>query len=257
MSQVLPISLLGAMAEKELTTKMSAWLSELYSGWFSDAGKYYFVIANKNKALQIDNDLWRFYGNSNKLWLAFKNDVSTKNKIMSEMFELDSPTNLKITKFIDAIYEDFADSNVNMIFERTNITNLNNKDINNPEVYFGSGAVLASINNGLISFPIVLSGELVRAICSESNQKLQISKPEYDLVAREISLDEHKYKSRIEVHAGKVKVTIKDFTEIEIGDVVMLDTKIGTPFPVVLSANRSLNVQLGVVDNKKAIQFIE
>lgn len=257
MSEVLPINLLGEVAEKELIAKMSAWLNGLYSGWFSDADKYLLSITSKNKTLKIDSDSWRFYGNSNKLWLAFKSDPLAKNKIMSEMFELDSPINFKLTKFIDAIYEDFIDSNVNMVFERMSITNLVNKDIRNPEVYFGSGAVLASINNGLISIPIAISGELVKAICSESNQKLEISKPKYDLVARETSLDAHKHKSSIEVLAGKVTLTIKDFTEIEIGDVVMLDTKIGNPFPAVISANKSLEVQLGVVNNKKAIQFIE
>lgn len=257
MSEVLSISLLGETAEKELTTKVSTWLRYLYSGWFSEPDKYFLSITNKNKALKIDNDLWSFYGNSNKLWLAFKSDVLTKSKIMSEMLEFDSPTNFKITKFTDAIYKDFIDSNVTMIFEKTGMINFNNKDIHNPEVRFGSGAVFGAINNGLISFPVALSGGLVELICSESNEAMQISKPQYDLVARETSFDTHKHQSRIEVLAGKVKMTIKDFTEIGVGDVVLLDTKIGAPFPAVLSANRSLNVQLGIVDNKKAIQLIE
>ena len=257
MSEVLPISLLGETAEKELCTKVGAWLRSLYSGWFSEADKYFLSITNKNNALKIDNDLWRFYGNSNKLWLAFKSDALTKSKIMSEMFELEPPTNFKLTKFTDAIYEDFIDSNVTMFFEKTGMINFNNKDIHNPEVNFGSGAVFGSINNGLISFPVALSGGVVELICSESNEAMQISKPQYDLVARESSFDTHKQKSRIEVLAGKVKMTIKDFTEIGVGDVVLLDTKIGAPFPAVVSLNRSVNVQLGIVNNKKAIQLIE
>ena len=257
MSEVLPISLLGETAEKELTTKLSTWLKYLYSGWFSEPDKYFFSITNKNKALKIDNDLWTFYGNSNKLWLAFKSDALTKSKIMSEMFESDSPTNFKITKFTEAIYKDFIDSNINMIFEKTGMINFNNKDIHNPEVNFCSGAVFGTINNGLISIPVALSGGLVEIICIESYQKMQTSKPHYDLVGRESSFDAHKHKSRIEVLAGKVKMTIKDFTEIGVGDVVLLDTKIDAPFPAVLSTSRSLNVQLGIVDNKKAIQLIE
>lgn len=256
MSVATPIDLLGEAAEKELTSKMSVWLGDLYSGWFSDAEKYYFSVTNKNKALHINSDAWEFYGNSNKLWVAFKSDAFAHNKIMAEMFELESPSNLKITKFTDAIYKDFIDSNVNMIFERVNMTYLRNIGITNPDMSYGSGALLATIGNGSISFAIAVSGEMVRAICGEAKQRLQVTKPSYQLAARESAFDENNFKSSVEVLAGKVNISLLDFAKIGIGDVVLLDTKVGMPFSAKVSTKNSFNVQLGAVENKKAIQFI-
>lgn len=257
MSVAMPIKLLGEIAEKELTSKMSAWLSDLYSGWFSDAEKYCFSVTIKNKTLHINSDVWNFYGNSNKLWLAFKSEDSVKNKIMAEMFELESSSSLKTTKFTDAIYKDFIDSNVNMLFERNNMANFKSLDIKNPDMSYGSGAILATISNGSISLPIAISGEMVSAICGEEKQSLQVLKPNYQLVARESTFDKNKCKSSLEVLAGKVNISLRDFSQIGIGDVVLLDTKVGMPFSAILPTKKSFNIQLGAVENKKAIQFIE
>lgn len=255
MSAVAPFTLLCEAMEKELTAKMDAWLRDLYSGWFSDADKYFFTITNKNKALQIDNNIWDIYGNSSTYWLAFKKDVSAKNKVIAEMFELDSHASFKTTKFTETIYQDFIDSCVSSIFERTNLTYIRGTDILKVSADFGSGAITGTLSNGTVSLPVTLGGDLVKAICSESNQKLQSIKPAHNLASREGSVD--KYKSKLEVSAGKAKISLRDFSIMEVGDIVILDTEVGSPFAVYLPGKAPLQAQLGNLINKKAIQLIE
>lgn len=256
MSAPIAFILVGNQVENALTSKINIFLRDVYSGWFAESHEFIFSITHKNQELKID-DGWDIYGDSSSFWLGFKKDINNKNKIMSEMFELGSNSIIKTTKFMDLIYKDFIDCNLNAIFSLSNMRVIQDKVVGDSvSAAKGSGAIIGNINNGSVSIPIAISGDLVRAICGEVNQKVHVPKPQINLVSRNSTLE--KYKANIEVLAGEAKISLLDFSKMEVGDVVLLNKKVGEPFFVQSGNKVSVgSIQLGRLENKKAIQFLE
>lgn len=255
MKKALPFLMLGDKAIEELERKINDTLRSLYPQWLSESDQFSFTVTKQNKLLAIDGQSWDICGSSDTNWVAFKKDEKSKNKVLKEIFELDQYTNFKSTKLTDAVYHDFINSNISVIFDAGTSGNVDTEKRLTAASNFGSGAVLGSILHGSINIPVAIGGEVVMGICAEFNQKLKNPNSQRQLSPRETSLG--KLNTELEVTAGKVQISFGDFSNMGVGDIVLLDRKIGEPFNANLSNDVQSNVQLCRLGNQKAIQFIE
>ena len=247
---------IGEEVTKQLTSKLNGLLRELYSGWFSDDRHFQFTVAQKNQPLYFDKKEWQFFGNCSDFWLAFKVNDDIKSKLLSSMFEASLQQIPKSTKFMEHIFQDFIDSNLNALFALANSEYIHNDDIINFKLTFGSGALMGNFGDGSTTLPVAIGGGLIKSICGEVSQKNKDLALSNELTDRSISVEN--YKTVIEVMAGKAEITIQDFARMEIGDTILLDRRVEDSF-FVQSANSVFiaHTQLGKLENKKAIQLIE
>lgn len=251
-----PFVFIGVEVTKQLTIKLNGFLLELYSGWFSEDKHFQFTVAQKNQQLYLDKKEWRFYGNSSDFWLAFKVNDDIKSKLLSSMFEVGLQQIPKSTKFMEHIFQDFIDSNLNALFALANSECLHNDDISSFKLAFGSGALTGNFSSGYISLQVAFGGELIKSICGEVNQNNRNLALLNELTDRSISVEN--YKAAIEVMAGKAEITIQDFARMEIGDTIVLDRRVEDPFfAQSLDSVFIAHAQLGKLENKKTIQLIE
>ncbi|MFV1922178.1 MAG: FliM/FliN family flagellar motor switch protein [Methylotenera sp.] len=247
--------MLGDHATAEMERKISDGVMLFYPQWLSDGNQFKFLVETKNKPIDIDNQNWDIHGKSESFWIAFRKDEKLKNKILKEIFELDAYANLKSTKLTDSIYQDFIDSNVKAIFNLANATDLETQKNLTIKTTYGSGALIGKISNGDLDIPVAIGGDVILAICSEFKQQIQSLKAPCKLIERKSILGN--LVSKIEVTAGKVEISFSEFSNMSVGDIILLDSKVDDPFKANFSDEVHSKVQLCKLENHKAIQFIE
>jgi flagellar motor switch protein FliM len=96
----------------------------------------------------------------------------------------------------------------------------------------------------------------VKAIYDSSKLNVRSNLPRINLVPRESTLSG--FSKQLQVLVGSAEISFSELSKMEIGDVVVLNKKIGQPFSIQNDSKLFLaNGQLGKVTNKKAIQLIE
>lgn len=251
----LPYTLIGTSKADELTKKLNASLQSIYAGWFSQDHKFRFTITHINQRLNIDITKWSIHANSKESWLAFKPDSQTETWLISEMLSSDGYTIPKMTTFTNMIFHDFIESNISAIYSLANMVSLKGNSKQEIDTRLGSGAIIGNMSNGVVTLPIAIGGDLVQAICgsrtelAKNSKANELSKREQTILNSELSL---------KILAGKAVMSIDDITKIEIGDVVLLDSKLEDSFSAYTSSGNFLaQIQLGKRANQKAIQLIE
>lgn len=252
---VSPFILMGSSNASKFSELFNRNLRELYSSWFSSSHNFKFNIVNSNEPLNIDLSTWSLFANSKDCWIAFKNDNEIISQLISEMIGDQKNSVTKVTNFVSSIYNDFIDSNVSSFFSLANMVLIKGSNIKNINQAFGSGTLIGNISNGNITFPILIGGGIVDGICgiSKNINKQNII---HNLSKRETLI--LNTNEKIKVLAGSVIMTIEELNNIEIGDVVILDSKIQDLFAMYNSSGKYLtNVQLGKRFSQKAIQITE
>lgn len=67
----------------------------------------------------------------------------------------------------------------------------------------------------------------------------------------------HKVELEIEVLLGKTKVNVSEFIGLNIGDILVLDTKVNSPMKILVDHKEKIYVQPGLYNGKLAVQVIE
>ncbi|EUJ10329.1 flagellar motor switch protein [Methylophilaceae bacterium 11] len=253
-NQYAPYTLYGASHVNEVSEKVNAALSELYAGWFTREEHFIFSVTNHNESFKLAIDSWDIYASSPDCWVALKGVKKLQAGFLTKMFDADSNLLARTTKLTSAIYSDFIESHIDTLYSLANTVYLKGQNITNVRTLKGSGALLGLVSNGEVAMQIAIGADLIKAICSKSFVKLHSKSA--DLVSRESVLQNPVVD--IHVPAGSAEMTLKDLSMVEVGDVILLDKKLGGKFLVTDAKGRFLaNAQLGKRLNQKAIQFIE
>lgn len=67
----------------------------------------------------------------------------------------------------------------------------------------------------------------------------------------------HKVELEIEVLLGKAQVNVSEFIGLNIGDILVLDTKVNSPMKIMVDNKEKIYVQPGLYNGKLAVQVIE
>jgi hypothetical protein len=247
-------TLLGDSQLDEISRNINLNMQELYNGWFGENHHFKFSIIKKNESLDLDLKQWNVYANTQSLWLAFKADTNVATNLLNEMLGLVSRPLAKMTAFTSDIYNNFIDSNVSAIYSLANTVYLKNKGVLNLETNKGSGAIIGQFGNGKAFLKVAIGGDIVKSLYTTKSLQSNMSMSE--LVAREVLAV--KPTVTLNVIAGSTEMSLKQLTDLDVGDVVLLNTKLDSGFYVTNKNGVNLaKVHLGKQANQKVIQLIE
>lgn len=247
-------TLFGESQLDEVSNNINLHMQKLYDGWYGENHNFSFAITKKNESLALDIKQWDVYANTKHLWVAFQSDARVATDMLNEMMGLVSRPLAKSTAFTNAIYSDFIYSNVSTIYSLANTVHLKNKDIVDLEIYKGSGAIVGQIANGKTFLKMAIGGDIVKALCATKSTQSDLKMAE--LVARESLV--LKPTVSLNVTAGSTIMSLRQLSELDVGDIVLLDKKLGSGFSVTTKNGVPLaKAQLGKLINQKVIQLIE
>ena len=239
--------------ESTLTSIAEEWSAH----WFPTASSVQVTVANEVVA-PAPEQAWLVIGQAPDHWLAWRLDPESARAMVAAMVNHGLGASSKLTPLVaglshELVHDFFA--RLRQQFPEAKLLDavLGAESYAALRTVYGSGAVQVELKGVFPNQQLVLGGGIVE-LCQP--QQGSAVKPAA-LQAREQSLDI--YPARIEVTAGHAEMTLQDLADMEVGDVILLQSKVADSFQVKSSDGKKTlaKVHLGLLGEHKAIQFIE
>lgn len=250
----LPFRLNGSAQHAAVLEALSQPINSWSSHWFSTKPTIVPKIRNED-TVDWKVEPWFVVGSAPDLWMAWKLDSAACKELVAAMVQGTLGVSAKTTPLVTSLMQDA----VKDLFLRVSHLHPEMQLVHEPldtalglRSGYGSGTLQLELSGDFVRQHLVLGGGVVELLASRESA---INRSR--LIARDQLLGG--YSTQLEVQVGKAEITLQELADMEVGDVIQLQTHINQPFEV-LSPNSSqpiARVHLGLIGNHKAIQFID
>jgi len=244
---VLPFRIIGETQVKEFQRLLEQAINSWQKEWFAE--EFRTSVNIKDTDFTSLKDDWLLLEESQELWIAWRSSSEAVHCLAAALFN----TTAAVSKPGELAKELFKECVSD--FSRGFINDLQTERVSSLKglrTGYGSGALQTEIQGAFSHQHIIFSGGVVeKLLCARRGHEVNY----YNLVKRESAIEN--YKAVLEVTVGKAEITLADLANIDIGDVIQLDTSIKQSFAVHTQTRISIaNGQLGIFNNHKAVQLI-
>lgn len=228
-------------------------ISEWEKTWFVD--EFRSVINFEDVRPSLVKGEWLIFEQDIDSWVAWKSGDEAMHHLVATIFNATAVTQKSkslveelfrecIRNFIQEIRKNLPEAAFD--FQTEQIDTLESLRLG-----YGSGALLAEVQGAFSRQYVAFGGGLIESLIGTDKRH----ETRYDLVKREFAIES--YKANLEVTIGSADVTLADISNIDVGDVIQLNTQIGQPLVVRTPTGTPIaSGQLGIFNNHKAVQLI-
>lgn len=257
MNEVLPYRLNSQLDKTALVDRLRDLLKAWREEWLQKPVELSLDWLSEEESANYIEGKWLLSGEAPDSWLAWKFDSGLANELLSLMFNvpLESATNL--TPLTQEISKECLASLGNAIFASFAMPKYSGSEwaesLADVRISKGSGALIGIIKGFALPQYIAIGGEVIKQMIGSKAGNAANS---YPLVSRESVLGNHG--TCLEVTMGTAQLTLEALANIEVGDVIKINTSIQQPLKVKTSEGVTIaGALLGVKDDYKAIQITE
>lgn len=242
----LPFRLLGEAQVKSFESLLTQAVVSWQKDWFPEESHIH-IDLNDAGSLSHEDD-WLILEQSQDLWIAWKSTPEATNCMVASLFNATAAAS-RSSELVKEIFAECVRSFSQKFL--SNVVAARTGTLETLRAGYGSGALRAEIRSIFSRQHVVFSGGVVEKILGAKKE----NQSRYSLTRRESAIG--KYKTKLEVTIGKAEITLADLANINIGDVIQLDTSIKQPLTIHAPAGEVVaSGQLGILNNHKAVQLI-
>lgn len=255
--QALPFRLSSEATRHAVAASLEKIAEEWGAHWFTHASSIELTISSDVSAPAAAGD-WLVIGQAPDHWLAWRLDADSARGLVATMVNHGLGASSKLSPVIaglmhELVHDFFA--RIRQAFPDAKLLPI----VLPADAYatlrsaYGSGALQVELTGSFPKQQLLLGGGIAE-LCLPPQRAT--GKP-VTLLPREQSLDI--YPANLEVTVGHAEMTLQDLADMEVGDVILLQAKVADSFQVKARDGKKTlaKVHLGLLDEHKAIQFIE